>query len=124
MLQHTSLDDFLKGLYLNTVQAPLRAAKGAMTEEQKLLSAIMEGKEDPSQKEEDIADKRGPRLMFEDAAEAEELASQQNSLKGDNLRNLALANLKEKRLRQKQSVIFNAKDQKKKGVVLDINLAD
>ena len=42
MLEHTSLDDFLKGMYTNAVSGGI---KKPISEQEKLMSFFLEGKE-------------------------------------------------------------------------------
>lgn len=60
MLQHTTLDDFLRGLYINTVTTPVRPSRQGQTEQEKLLSFFTEGKEDAFRP--DPTDRSGPTL--------------------------------------------------------------
>lgn len=67
----------------------------------------------------DSESKRGPSLMFDEHAEERELTSASAALRndktidmfrGENLRKMALQNLKDRRQRQKQSEIFNQQE--------------
>lgn len=105
MLQHTSLDDFLRGLYVKATEAPGAAPK--QTQHDKLLAQLMgttaEGDTSGSKDS-------GPQLMFEEQTASVGGAGGENTIdmfRGDNLRKMALQNLKDRRQRQKQSEIFN-----------------
>lgn len=87
MLEHTTLDDFLRGLYINpSKDGPL--LRHQPTEEDKMMKYFMEGK---GVLGEESSKKRAPILSFED----KEVESEFNMFKGDNLRKQALANLRE-----------------------------
>ncbi len=113
MLQHTTLDDFLRGLYVKAVDTTPAGAPGKMTQHDKLLAQLM-GTRDESD-DLGVAGKRGPQLKFDfdgssDTASSAEALRQDKTIemfRGENLRKMALQNLKERRQRQKQSEIFN-----------------
>ena len=103
MLEHTTLDEFLRGLYVSAISEP---AQGKLTQQQKLMNMLM-GKD--AKIEEDEEKKSQPELIFDDKK------SVIDQFRGENLRKQALQNLKERRQKQKQSQIFNLKDQGKQG---------
>lgn len=101
MLEHTTLDDFLKGLYVNSLGQTTE--KKFLSEEEKLMNmfgqqqfAGNEGRDSQS------TDQLG--LKFDEEDRRVEM------FKGENLRKQALQNLKEMRQRQKKSTIFGAGD--------------
>lgn len=101
MLQHTSLDDFLRGLYVKAV-AP--STRHVQSEHDKIMSQLLETKVEPDQR----ATLQAPELRFEDESKNLEM------FRGENLRRMALQNLKERRQRQKQSEIFSQQEAKRK----------
>lgn len=111
MLQHTTLDDFLRGLYVKAVDSGSSAGK--LSHHDKLMAQLM-GTVDEGYGG-DADSKRGPALMFDDdgktTADAA-LASDKtiDMFRGENLRKMALQNLKDRRQRQKQSEIFNQQE--------------
>lgn len=114
MLQHTSMDDFLRGLYVRAVNTPTDASGKPMTQHDRLLAQLMETREESR----DDSDKKGlnrPKLEFEEGGSSQ--ADDKDSVdryRGDNLRLQAINNLRERRQRQKQSEIFNKQEQFKK----------
>jgi hypothetical protein len=116
MLQHTTLDDFLRGLYVKAVDTTPSGAPGKMTQHDKLLAQLMGTRDE----RDEIGGEgsRGPQLKFDydgtaDTASSAEALRQDKTIemfRGENLRKIALQNLKERRQRQKQSEIFNQQD--------------
>ncbi len=91
MLEHTTLDDFLRGLYVNTLSSGA-SDKKHQSEHERMMSMIHStGTEGAKQQS------NQPRLKFEEDKESVEM------FRDDNLRKQALQNLKELRQKQKQS---------------------
>ena len=100
MLQHTTLDDFLRGMYVKAVDSTPKGSH--QTQHDKLLSQLMNTREDGDSAEDGRTGKRtGPQLLFEDSQlEGVKSALGERSIdmfRGDNLRRQALQNLKERR---------------------------
>lgn len=102
MLQHTTLDDFLRGLYVKAVDSGPSAA-GKLSHHDKLMAQLM-GTVDESYGD-DSQLKRGPSLMFDDQVQNQDAALRNDKsiemFRGENLRKMALQNLKDRRQRQK-----------------------
>ena len=95
MLQHTTLDDFLRGLYVKAVDSGPSAGK--LSHHDKLMAQLM-GTVDESYGD-DREQKRGPSIMFDEQAEERELSSASAALRndktidmfrGENLRKMAM----------------------------------
>ena len=78
MLEHTTLDEFLRGLYVSAISEP---AQGKLTQQQKLMNMLM-GKD--AKIEEDEEKKSQPELIFDDKK------SVIDQFRGENLRKQAL----------------------------------
>lgn len=63
MLQHTSMDDFLRGMYVKAMDTPSSAGKKPMNQHDKLLQELMNTRDDSSESK---SGKGGPQLMFDD----------------------------------------------------------
>ncbi|CDW89021.1 translation initiation factor if-3 [Stylonychia lemnae] len=100
MLEHTSLDDFLRGLYVNSLgQTPTGEKK--LTHHEKMMGMIA------SQGQDQGSAQDAPTLAFEEQDDSD------NRFSNENLRKQAMENLKELKRRQKYSQIFNQGDQAK-----------
>ena len=95
MLQHTTLDDFLRGLYVKAVDSGPSAGK--LSHHDKLMAQLM-GTVDEGYGD-DRETKRGPSLMFDEQAQEREQLSANAALRndktidmfrGENLRKMAL----------------------------------
>ena len=107
MLQHTSMDDFLRGLYVRATNTGVSTGK-SMSQHDRLLAQLMDTR-DESKEDAKVTGK--PTLDFtEGEAEKMEKQGQAEKYRSDNLRKQAIQNLKERRQRQKQSEIFNKQE--------------
>lgn len=79
MLEHTTLDDFLRGLYINSVTSGGATQKGTQSEHDRLMGMLTGTKASEETR-------RGPELVFEERKTDEAI----EMLRGDNLRKLAL----------------------------------
>ena len=64
MLQHTSLDDFLRGLYVKAVESP-GTSQPRQSHHDKLLSQLM-GTTTTADSDANTKDSAGPQLQFDD----------------------------------------------------------
>ena len=116
MLQHTTLDDFLRGLYVKAVDSS-NGGTQKMSQHDKLMAQLMGTSED-SYYDEREGKRGGPELMFDDSQSSASKSATQalkndttlEMFRGENLRKMALQNLKDRRQRQKQSEIFNQQE--------------
>jgi hypothetical protein len=105
MLQHTTLDDFLRGLYVKAVDSG-NGGTQKMSQHDKLMAQLMGTSEDSYYDERD-GKRGGPELMFDDSQTSSSKSATQalkndNTLemfRGENLRKMALQNLKDRRQR-------------------------
>lgn len=102
MLEHTSLDDFMRGLYVNKAgQARVELPKAQKKEKQGGLLGMLTGDQEQMS--------ASPQLYGNEQAGStkEEIASQMQE-ESDILRQQALQSLRERRLRLKSSKIFSS----------------
>ena len=113
MLQHTTLDDFLRGLYVKAVDGGSNSAGKPMSHHDKLLNQLMNTRDERD--EDETATKKGPALEFDDIGSSGLQDKSIEMFRGENLKQAALQNLRDRRQRQKQSEIFNQQEALKKG---------
>jgi hypothetical protein len=118
MLQHTTMDDFLRGLYVRAVDTPGASTGKPMNQHDRLLSQLMNTRDESLDSSRKGGSQGGPTLDFSDGTTSSKLAAEDSSsvdkYRGENLRQLAIQNLKERRQRQKQSEIFNQQEAARK----------
>lgn len=114
MLQHTTLDDFLRGLYVKAVDGG--QSKGTVSQHDKLLAQLMDTRDTNREDDSTATGRKGPQLMFDDTipGAAPGLDKSIDMFRGENLKKIALQNLRDRKQRQKQSEIFNQQESQKR----------
>jgi len=98
MLEHTTFDEFMKGLYQSKVAAPEKKGKRQPTEFEAMWSSVMQGPTETEQQE-DL------RLTFETQSEESQIGKDDSAMESK-----ALANIRERRKRMQQSQIFDGSE--------------